>query len=114
MRERCEREPELLRNGAGFVLYALMDAVVDRYFPVIDALEVELEAIEQQIFGQGGAARGVELGGELCLLTVLDRARIASEAQREERDEGHDSQNEDVFHAPHCAQHLLWPNQPRL
>jgi hypothetical protein len=57
VRERCEREPDLLRNGAGFVLYALMDAVVDRYFPVIDALEVELEAIEQQIFGQGGAAR---------------------------------------------------------
>ncbi|MEJ1170807.1 magnesium/cobalt transporter CorA [Variovorax sp. CCNWLW235] len=57
VRERCEREPELLRNGAGFVLYALMDAVVDRYFPVIDALEVELESIEQQIFTQGGAAR---------------------------------------------------------
>ena len=57
VRERCEREPELLRNGAGFVLYALMDAVVDRYFPVIDALEVELESIEQQIFAQGGAAR---------------------------------------------------------
>ena len=57
VRERCEREPDLLRNGAGFVLYALMDAVVDRYFPVIDALEVELESIEQQIFTQGGAAR---------------------------------------------------------
>ena len=57
VRERCEREPELLRNGAGFVLYALMDAVVDRYFPVIVALEVELESIEQQIFTQGGAAR---------------------------------------------------------
>ncbi len=57
VRERCEREPDLLRNGAGFVLYALMDAVVDRYFPVIDALEVELESIEQQIFAQSGAAR---------------------------------------------------------
>jgi magnesium transporter len=57
VRERCEREPELMRNGPGFVLYALMDAVVDRYFPVIDALEVELESIEQQIFTQGGAAR---------------------------------------------------------
>ncbi len=53
VRERCEREPELLRNGSGFVLYALMDAVVDRYFPVIDALEVELEQVEQQIFSQG-------------------------------------------------------------
>jgi magnesium transporter len=43
VRERCEREPELLRHGAGFVLYAIMDAVVDRYFPLIDAIESELE-----------------------------------------------------------------------
>jgi magnesium transporter len=56
VRERCEREPHLLSHGSGFVLYALMDAVVDRYFPVIDALEDELEAIEQQIFEQGGSA----------------------------------------------------------
>ncbi|HWY24731.1 MAG TPA: CorA family divalent cation transporter, partial [Nevskia sp.] len=34
VRARAEREPELLRNGSGYVLYALMDAVVDRYFPV--------------------------------------------------------------------------------
>ncbi|MDH4175755.1 MAG: magnesium/cobalt transporter CorA [Betaproteobacteria bacterium] len=50
VRARCEREPELLRHGAGYVLYALMDAVVDRYFPVLDAVETELEALEEQIF----------------------------------------------------------------
>ena len=38
VRARCEREPELLKLGTGFVLYALIDAVVDRYFPLIDAL----------------------------------------------------------------------------
>lgn len=50
VRARCEREPELLRHGPGYVLYALMDAVVDRYFPVLDAIETELEALEEQIF----------------------------------------------------------------
>ena len=50
VRERCEREPELLKYGSGFVFYALMDAVVDRYFPVLDNLEVELEQIEGRIF----------------------------------------------------------------
>ncbi|MDB5828049.1 MAG: magnesium transporter [Variovorax sp.] len=60
VRERCEREPELLRNGSGFVLYALMDAVVDRYFPVIDALEVELEEVEQQIFKQGAPRASIK------------------------------------------------------
>jgi magnesium transporter len=50
VRARAEREPQLLKKGAGFVLYALMDAVVDRYFPVIEALEAELEEIEERIF----------------------------------------------------------------
>jgi magnesium transporter len=57
VRARCEREPELLRHGSGYVLYALMDAVVDRYFPVIDALETELEQLEERIFAGGGLAR---------------------------------------------------------
>lgn len=52
VRERAEREPELLRHGSGFVLYALMDNVVDRYFPVVDALETELERLEERIFSE--------------------------------------------------------------
>ena len=50
VRDRAEREPDLLRHGAGFVFYAVMDNVVDRYFPLVDALEVQLEAIEERIF----------------------------------------------------------------
>jgi magnesium transporter len=50
VRARCEREPELLRHGAGYVLYALMDTVVDRYFPVISHLTAEIEEIEERIF----------------------------------------------------------------
>jgi magnesium transporter len=50
VRARCEREPELLRHGSGYVLYTLMDAVVDRYFPALDALESELERCEERIF----------------------------------------------------------------
>ncbi len=60
VRERSEKEPHLLRHGAGFVFYALMDAVVDRYFPVIDELESELEAIEEQIFVRGSARSNIE------------------------------------------------------
>jgi magnesium transporter len=50
VRVRAESEPELLKFGSGFVFYALMDNIVDRYFPVVDALEVELEKIEERIF----------------------------------------------------------------
>ncbi|MDO9103748.1 MAG: magnesium/cobalt transporter CorA [Methylovulum sp.] len=60
VRARCEREPHLLSQGSGFVFYALMDAVVDRYFPVLDALETELENIEEQIFIKGAARSNIE------------------------------------------------------
>ena len=60
VRERCEREPTLLRQGSSFVLYALMDAVVDRYFPLVDALESELETIEDQIFDRGAGRANIE------------------------------------------------------
>jgi magnesium transporter len=50
VRRRCEDEPDLLRHGPAYVLYALMDAVVDRYFPIIDRLTGEVEDIEERIF----------------------------------------------------------------
>lgn len=60
VRTRSEREPELLRHGAGYVLYALMDAVVDRYFPVLEHLEDELEALEERIFANTSARANIE------------------------------------------------------
>ncbi len=60
VRVRCEREPELLRQGSGFVAYAIMDAVVDRYFPLIDALESELDAVEEHIFDKGMARANIQ------------------------------------------------------
>jgi magnesium transporter len=60
VRARLEKEPDLLKHGAGFVLYALMDAVVDRYFPVLDELETELERIEKQMFSETAGRSSVE------------------------------------------------------
>ena len=60
VRARTERDPQLLNHGAAYVLYALMDAVVDRYFPILDALETELEAIEEQIFVRNAARSNIE------------------------------------------------------
>jgi magnesium transporter len=61
VRERAERESEMLSHGSSFVFYALMDAVVDRYFPVIDRMEDELETIEAAIFEPGTARQNIEL-----------------------------------------------------
>jgi magnesium transporter len=72
VRNRCEREPDLLKQGSGFVFYALMDACVDRYFPILDQLEEELESIEQRIFSSGSVRSTIEalysLKGKLMIL----------------------------------------------
>lgn len=60
VRARSEREPHLLRHGPGYVLYALLDAVVDRYFPLLDMLETELEEVESQIFEKGSAKTSIQ------------------------------------------------------
>ncbi len=50
VRRRTEQEPDLLKHGPPYVLYAIMDTVVDRYFPLVDALTDEIETIEERIF----------------------------------------------------------------
>jgi magnesium transporter len=52
VRARCETTPQLLCKGPGFVLYALMDFIVDQYFPIVDVLEDEIEELEAEIFGE--------------------------------------------------------------
>jgi len=75
VRARCEREPELLRHGSAYVLYALMDAVVDRYFPVVESLETELERIEERIFSNQTTRGNIEdLYGLKQKLMVLKHA----------------------------------------
>jgi magnesium transporter len=60
VRARCEREPALLKHGSGYVFYALMDAVVDRYFPILQEVETELERIEEQIFADTSPRANIE------------------------------------------------------
>lgn len=50
VRSRCESTPHLLSKGQGFALYAVMDFIVDQYFPVVHDLEMELEGIEDKVF----------------------------------------------------------------
>lgn len=50
VRSRCENTPHLLGKGQGFALYAVMDSIVDQYFPVVHIMEEELETLEQKIF----------------------------------------------------------------
>jgi magnesium transporter len=60
VRSRCETTPQQLRKGPGFALYAVMDSIVDQYFPVVDALETDLQAVEEKIFGEQSSRETTE------------------------------------------------------
>lgn len=49
VRARCESTPQLLAKGPGYVLYALMDFVIDQYFPIVRAVEDEVQEVEEAI-----------------------------------------------------------------
>jgi magnesium transporter len=57
-RLRLERRPELLGEGPGAVLWAILDKVVDDYAPVIEGLERDIEEVEKTVFS--GAAAPTE------------------------------------------------------
>ncbi|GAA2317691.1 magnesium/cobalt transporter CorA [Nonomuraea roseoviolacea subsp. roseoviolacea] len=67
VRKRMESDPDLLRQGPQAVLYAILDAVVDGYAPVVAGLQKDLEEIEGQVFsGDPSVSRRVyELSGEV-------------------------------------------------
>ncbi len=52
VRERCEREPELLALGPTYGLYAVLDFIVDNYLPIVDEFRDRLDDLEQDIFAE--------------------------------------------------------------
>jgi magnesium transporter len=67
VRRRLESSPELLARGSEAVLYAILDAVVDGYAPVVSGLANDIDEIEVQVFsGDPGASRRIyELSQEV-------------------------------------------------
>jgi magnesium transporter len=75
VRRRLEQDPELLAHGTEAVLYAILDAVVDGYLPVVAGIENDVDEIETQVFdGDPAVSRRIyELSRE-----VVDFQRAAS------------------------------------
>ncbi|MBL1092270.1 MULTISPECIES: magnesium/cobalt transporter CorA [Streptomyces] len=51
VRRRMEDAPELLKRGPEAVLYAILDAVVDGYAPVVAGVQTDIDEIETEVFG---------------------------------------------------------------
>ncbi len=50
VRDRLEGEPDVLRRGPEAVLYAILDKVVDGYYPVVAGVHHDIDEIEVEVF----------------------------------------------------------------
>lgn len=48
--KRWKNRPEWMTKGAGYLLYELMDAVLDAYFPVLDQLDDQIDQFEAHLY----------------------------------------------------------------
>jgi magnesium transporter len=49
VRERCESCPAILARGEDYILYAILDFIVDNYMPVVESIEREVDALEEGV-----------------------------------------------------------------
>ena len=49
VRERCESCPAVLARGEDYILYAILDFIVDNYAPVVQTAESEVDALEEGV-----------------------------------------------------------------
>ncbi|GGZ75254.1 magnesium and cobalt transport protein CorA [Streptomyces echinoruber] len=64
LRHRLQDDPELLAKGPSAVLHAIADHVVDGYLAVADALQIDIDDVETEVFSPGrkGSPRGTDAG----------------------------------------------------
>jgi magnesium transporter len=55
-RQRLQQRPDLLRQGPGAVVWAILDQVVDDYLPVVAGIDDDIEEVEAAVFDPDAAA----------------------------------------------------------
>ena len=60
VRERCESCPRALARGEDYILYAILDFIVDNYSPVLEAIHEEVEAMEEQVLASAMTRAQIE------------------------------------------------------
>jgi magnesium transporter len=82
IRERCHKNPAgMLRHGVDFVLYRIIDLMVDRYIHVADSYESTVEDLEDRALADE-VDRSVLADASDLRLKILELRRLAS-SQRE-------------------------------
>lgn len=60
VRERCEAAPGSLSHGEDYILYAILDFIVDNYMDVLETMHDEVESIEDIVLSQALTQQQIE------------------------------------------------------
>lgn len=60
VREHCESCPRALARGEDYILYAILDFIVDNYSPVLETIHEEIESIEDDVLTHAITRRQIE------------------------------------------------------
>jgi magnesium transporter len=60
VRQHWESCPTALAKGEDFILYAILDFIVDNYMPVLEQIETEVDAIEDRVLVKPMTAADIE------------------------------------------------------
>jgi len=75
-----ERLANALDRGSDFLLYTLVDLVVDSYFPILDEIEDEIDSLEDRLLAR---AQSADMNRLLAFKRSLVQVRRAVGPQRE-------------------------------
>ncbi|HEU0032662.1 MAG TPA: magnesium/cobalt transporter CorA [Kofleriaceae bacterium] len=79
-----DHSTRLLQKGAAWLAHAVLDRAVDRYMPIIDQLDTEIDALENDVLEKAGTPRGRGvLTRILAFKRLLQTLRRMSIHQRE-------------------------------
>ena len=84
VRDALAHSPHMLKHGPAWLMHAILDAAVDRYLPIIDRIDLELERLEDDVLRKAGTREGPRLLRKLLAYKrLLLNLRRMSVHQRE-------------------------------
>ena len=60
VRQHCESCPKMLSHGEDYILYRILDFIVDNYMPVVEAVRKEVEELEDRVLHETVSTRQVQ------------------------------------------------------
>jgi magnesium transporter len=71
LRTRWQRNPQMMDSGASYLLYEIMDEILDDYFPLLDQLDDQIGGFEDRLFMEFQETLSADIFSlKRCLLQV--------------------------------------------